>query len=274
MALTLRQGVFYILITIGAIIVVTPVIWMFSASFMTKEDVLATPINLIPPKWRFVNYVEIFTGFNIGHYFINSVIVTTAVVLLNLLFSSLVGYSLAKFDYPGKNLIFLFILATIIVPFNVIVVPLYVIVRSFGWINSLQALIVPNAMTAFGIFLMRQFIIDVPGDYMDAARIDGASEFGIFLRIVAPLCKPALTTLAIITFVSDWDSFLWPLIVLTTDRFKTLPLGLAKFRDQYSTQWHLLMAAAVVAVLPVLTLFMVMQRRFITGMSGLAGLKA
>lgn len=273
LTVAIRSTGFYVVLTVGALLMILPVLWMVSASFMTRSDVLSTPVHLIPPVWQPQNYQEVFTDFNLGRYLMNSVIVTGSVVLLNLFFCSLVGYSLAKFDYPGKNLIFMFIMATIMVPFTVILIPLYLIVRSFDWINTYQALIAPFAMSAFGIFLMRQFIFSVPDDYIDAARIDGASELRIFFQIIMPLSRPAMITLAIITFVSNWDEFLWPLIVTTTDQYRTLPIGLAKFLDQYENQWHLLMAGAVVAALPVVLLFLAMQRRFLEGMAGLSGLK-
>ncbi|MGH2561111.1 MAG: carbohydrate ABC transporter permease [Thermomicrobiales bacterium] len=268
-----RTILFYVLLTAGLLIFLLPAIWMVSASFMTRQDILASPVNLIPPEWRPRNYVEIFTDFNLDHYFLNSAFVTGSIVVLNVLFCSMVGYSLAKFDFPGKNLIFGFILSTIMVPFAAILIPLYLIIREFKWINTYQALIVPFAMSALGIFLMRQFMLSIPDDYLDAARVDGASEFGIFFRIVLPLSGPGLTTLAIITFVTYWDEFLWPLVVTTTDQYRPITVGLAKFQEQYGTQWHLLMAGAVVAALPVVILFLVLQRRFFVAMGGLSGLK-
>ncbi len=269
----IRRIIFYILFSIGGLILIMPILWMISASFMARQDVLAVPVNLIPPEWHPENYVQLFADFNIGRFFMNSLIVTGSVVVLNLLFASMVGYSLAKFNYPGKNLIFLFIMATVMVPFAVIIIPLFLIVRSLDWVNTYQGLIVPFTMSAFGIFLMRQFMLDVPDDYIDAARIDGASEIGVFFRVVIPLSRPALVTLAILTFVTNWDEFLWPLVVTTTDDYRTLPIGLAKFLEAYQNEWHLLMAGAVVAALPLVLLFLVMQRRFLEGMAGLSGLK-
>jgi multiple sugar transport system permease protein len=203
----------------------------------------------------------------------NSIIVTGSVVLLNLVFCPLVGYSLAKFDYPGKNILFVFILSTIMVPFTAILVPLYLIVRSLGWVNTYQALIFPFAMSAVGIFLMRQFMYAIPGDYMDAARMDGASEPTIYIRIVMPISQPAMVTLAILTFVGTWDEFLWVLVTTTGDQIRTLPIGLAKFVEAYQTRWELMMAGSVVAALPVLIVFVALQRRFLEGMASLSGLK-
>jgi multiple sugar transport system permease protein len=268
-----RGILFYLALTLGLLVFVLPVLWMVSASFMTRQDILSAPVKLLPPVWRPENYLEIFADFNLGRYLLNSVFVTGSIVVLNVFFGSMVGYGLAKFDFPGKNLVFGFILATIMVPFTAILIPLYLIVRAFSWINTYQALIVPFGMTAIGIFLMRQFMLSIPDDYLDAARVDGASELGIFFRIVLPLSGPGMTTLAILTFVTYWDEFLWPLVVTTTDDYRPLTVGLAKFLEQYQTEWNLLMAGAVVAALPVVVLFLVLQRRFFAAMGSLSGLK-
>lgn len=270
---TIKMIVFYVLLTVGMALTILPVFWMFMASFMTLGDVFATPVNIIPPTWQPQNYITIFTDFEIDLYFKNSVIITGSIVILQVLFCSLVGYGLAKFDFPGKNLVFLFIMATLMIPFAVILIPLYLIVRSFNWIDTYYGLIIPFALSPIGIFLMRQFIMSVPDDYMDAARIDGANELSIFLRVVIPLSRPAVITLAIITFVTNWDQFLWPLIITTTKDHRPLPIGLSNFMQQFTNDWHLLMAGAVVAVLPVMILFLVMQRQFLEGMAGLSGMK-
>ena len=268
-----RTALFYVAITAGLLIFLLPVLWMVSASFMARQDILSSPVKLLPPVWQPQNYRQIFTEFNLGHYFLNSVFVTGSIVVLNVLFCSMVGYSLAKFDFPGKRLVFGFILSTIMIPFAALLIPLYLIIREFDWVNTYQALIVPFSMSALGIFLMRQFLLAIPDDYLDAARIDGATEFGIFFRIVLPLSGPAVTTLAILTFVSYWDEFLWPLVVTTTDEYRPLTVGLSKFLEQYGTEWHLLMAGAVVAALPVVLLFLLLQRKFFEAQGGLSGLK-
>ena len=257
----------------GAIFISLPVLWMLSASFMTSAELFSTDVQFLPSALRLDNYVEVFTRFSFARYFLNSVLVTGSIMLLNLLFCPLVGYSLAKFDFPGKHLLFLFIMSTVMVPFTAILVPLYLIVRSLNWINSYPAMIVPFAMSAFGIFLMRQFMLSVPDDYISAARIDGAGEWRIYGQVVLPLCQPALITLAIITFIGSWDELIWMLIVTTTDRLRTLPVGLAQFIEAYQTRWDLMMAGAVVAAAPAVLLFLSMQRRFLQGMAGLSGLK-
>ncbi|NLK07116.1 MAG: carbohydrate ABC transporter permease [Firmicutes bacterium] len=268
-----RNAVFYIIITGGALLSTAPVLYMFSASLMRKQDIFGMPIRLIPPEVRWANYVDIFTLFDLHRYFLNSVFVAACVVVFNLMFSAMAGYSLAKGTYRGRRIVFYFILSTMMVPFTVIVIPLYILVRDLGWLDTYWALIVPAAMTPFGVFLMRQFIVGLPDDYLEAARIDGCSEVRLFFSIVLPLLKPALSALAIITFTGNWDSFLWPLISISIESLKTLPLGLARFVSAYGTEWHLLMSASVVSTLPLLLIFVVLQRRFIEGMSGLSGIK-
>lgn len=255
------------------VVSVFPVVYLFSAALMQPSQIFSLPLQLLPQPPRPQNFVDVFTQFNIGHYLGNSVLVSGSVVVLNLMFCSLTGYSLAKFRFPGRACLFWFILATMMIPFNVISVPLYAVVRSLGWINTPQALIVPSMMTAFGVFLMRQFIADIPDEYLDAARIDGAHEVRVYWRIVVPLAKPAMMTLAILVFVDNWDALLWPLIVLTSDTWKTMPLGLSQFLSDYGNEWTLLLAASVVATLPILVLFFVLQRSFLAGYAALAGLK-
>jgi multiple sugar transport system permease protein len=257
----------------GAILFSMPIIYMVSASLMSAEELFSTSAQLFPSTFQWTNFAEVFGRFNFGRYLGNSIIVTGAVVLLNLVFSPMVGYSLAKFDFPGKNILFFFILATVMVPFTAILIPLFLIIRSLDWVNTYQALILPFAMSAFGIFLMRQFALAVPDDYLDAARIDGASEYRIYFQIVLPLLQPALITLAIIVFVAIWDEFLWMLVVTTGDNLRTLPIGLAKFVEQYTTRFELMMAGSVISAAPVVIVFLSIQQRFLQGMAGLSGLK-
>jgi multiple sugar transport system permease protein len=261
------------LLALGAFIVSLPTIWMVSASFMTSQELFSPVVKLFPSTIQLQNYGEVFTRFHFSRYLINSLIVTGSIILLNLLFCPLVGYSLAKFRFPGKNVLFIFIMSTIMVPFTAILVPLYLIVRDFGWINTYQAMIVPFAMSAFGIFLMRQFMVAVPNDYTDAARIDGASELTIYFRIIIPISQPALITLAILTFIASWDDLLWVLIVTTGDQYRTLPIGLAKFVEAYQTRWELMMAGSVIAALPAILVFLALQRRFLAGFASLSGIK-
>lgn len=257
----------------GAVVITAPALYMLSASFMTSSEIFSTQVQFLPSSLNWENYVEVFARFNFMRYLSNSILVTGAVVLLNLIFSPMVGYSLAKFNYPGKNVLLLFILATVMVPFTAILIPLFLVIRSLGWVNTYAGLIMPFAMSAFGVFLMRQFMLGVPDDYIDAGRIDGANEGRIYFQIVLPLIQPALITLAIVVFVANWDEFLWMLVVTTGDALRTLPVGLAKFREQYTTRYELMMAGSVIAAAPVVLVFLAVQRRFLQGMAGLSGLK-
>ena len=268
-----KEIVFHLLMLLGAFILVAPVLWMISASFMSRKDILSTPINYFPPDWNPQNYQEIFVRFNLGQFLFNSVIVTTAVVVLSVFLAASVGYGFAKFKFPGREGIFILFLTTIMVPFTVIMIPLFNLMKTLEWINTYQGLIAPFAMSGLGVFLMRQFMLGIPNEYIDAARIDGASEINIFIRIILPLSRPAMVTLAIFTYISSWDEFLWPLIITTTEDFRTLPIGLSKFLEQYSNQWHLLMAGATVAALPVIIAFFSMQKQFLESGGSLAGLK-
>jgi multiple sugar transport system permease protein len=270
---TLNRILAQLAILAGAIVISVPSLYMLSASFMSSQDFFSTEFHLLPTAFYWQNYIDVFVSFNFGNYLKNSLLVTAAVVGMNLLFTPMVGYSLAKFDFPGKTLLLIFVLATIMIPFTAILIPLFLIIRSFGWVNTYPGLIMPFAMSAFGVFLMRQFILAVPDDYIDAGRIDGASELRIYFQIVVPLIQPALITLAIVVFVASWDEFLWMLIVTIGDALRTLPVGLAKFVEQYRTRYELMMAGSVVAAAPVVLVFLAVQRRFLQGMAGLSGLK-
>lgn len=268
-----RRLLLQALLLLGAIVFSLPAIYMVSASLMSSQELFSSQARLFPSTLQWSNYSEVFINFNFARYLMNSIIVTGSVVILNLILSPMVGYSLAKFDYPGKNVLLIFILATVMVPFTAILIPLFLIVRSLGWVNTYPGLIVPFAMTAFGVFLMRQFMLAVPDDYIDAGRMDGASEFRIFFQIVMPLVQPALVTLAIVVFVANWDEFLWMLVITTGGALRTLPIGLAKFVEQYTARYELMMAGSVIAAAPVVIVFLALQRRFLEGMAGLSGLK-
>jgi multiple sugar transport system permease protein len=208
-----------------------------------------------------------------GRYFFNSLIVGVCTTLLNVFFAALTGYGFAKYNFWGKNFLFISILSTLMIPFQAIMVPLFIIVRDFGWLNTYQGLIIPWAISAFGVFLMRQFILSIPNELMDAARIDGDSEFGIFWHVILPLSKTPLVTLAIFTFLDSWNNLLWPLIIITKTDMRTVSLGLTEFQTLHGTAYNLLMAGSTIATIPILLLFIFLQRYFIRGvvLSGLKG---
>ncbi len=253
-------------------LVLLPFFWMLSTSLKEAADVFRVPIQWIPadPQWQ--NYPEGWARRDFTQYFLNSAFVAIAVTACTLLFSSLAGFGLAKYNFPGKKVLFILILSTLMVPFQVIMIPVFLLVRDLGWLDSYLGLIVPQALTAFGVFLVRQYLVTLPDSLLDAARIDGASEPLIFTAIVLPMCKPVLSVLAIFTFRSNWDSLLWPLIVVSMNRLRTLPLGLSMFISDYDIEEHLMMAVAVAASIPVFLLFLAAQKHFTKGIS-LSGMK-
>ena len=267
------QAFTYAVMLLGAAFVALPMYWMVSSSVKSTPEILAIPIHLVPHEWHVINYLDAWNSAPFGHYFFNSLFVAGLVTFSTVFFSALAGYGLAKFEFLGRDVCFTFILSTMMIPFTVIIIPLFVLVRDFGWMNSYQALIIPAGVSAFGIFLMRQFILTLPDELLDAARIDGASEPAIFRIIVLPLTRPALATLALLTFMGNWDSFLWPLVVTTGDTYRTLPVGLAAFQTMYVTHYEWIMAIATLVSIPVFVVFLSLQRYFVQGivMSGLKG---
>lgn len=253
-----------------------PLYFMFVSSFKADHEVLATPFNWIPQEFQgFNQYVRGFDEVPLARYFFNSAFMATVDVIVTVFFSALAGYGFAKFRFRGRRILFLFILSTITVPFQILLVPLFVQIHSFGWDDSYAGLIIPGIMNAFGVFMMRQFAYGIPDELLDAARIDGAGEFRIFWQIVFPLLAPASASLALIIFLFSWNNFLWPLIVVRSQDYITLPVGLTVFTQPHSDQpkWAVAMAVSTLATLPVAVLFVFFQRYFVEGMilSGLKG---
>jgi len=269
----LEKTAIYLVLIILAIIFTIPVFWMFSSSFKSLENTLTVSIKWLPEKLHFENYTEIWGAEQFKTYFLNSLVVAITVTFATIFLASLTGYGLSKFDFPGRQVIFLFILSTMMVPFQVIAIPLYIIVRYFGWIDTYQGLIIPGALTGFGVFFMKQYIQTISNEFIDVARFDGCSEFGIFWRIILPLSKPALAALGILTFLGSWNNLLWPLIVIQSEGLKTLPLGLAKImQSEYGVRYNVLMSGAAIASAPMIMAFLIFQRRITKGIT-LGGLK-
>jgi len=278
--------VVYLLLIGGSVIFVAPFVWMLTASFQDVGSMFHWPPRWIPQNPTFDNYVRFFKEERIGRYFFNSVVVAGSITVLQLFTSSLAAYTFAKRKFPGRNFLFIAILGTMMIPGQVTIIPNYVILRHIplfggndmfgnggsGWLDSYWGLIIPQGATAFGIFMMRQYIKNIPDELLDAARVDGASEFRIYWQIVMPLAKPALAALAIFTFTYQWDDFYWPLVVVSSEQLRTLPLGLALFVVRNRTVWDLLMAGSVVTTLPVLIVFLIFQRHFVRGIA-MTGMK-
>jgi len=262
----------YLVLVSGAFVMVFPFVWMMIASLMTAGEIQMRPPVWLPASPQFSNYSELARSIPIGRLYFNSLFTSGIIVLGVLLSSSLAGFAFAKYRFPGRELLFYLILATMMIPFFVTLIPVFFIVRQLGWIDTYQGLVVPGLTSAYGIFLMRQFMVTVPDELIDAARIDGASEPMIYWRIVIPLVKPALATLGTFTFIGAWNNFLWPLLVLNSRELFTLPLGINSLRSLYADNTNLLMAGTAVAVVPMLLLFVFLQRYFIKGIA-LTGLK-
>lgn len=266
----------YTILSITGIIFILPFAWMVANSLKTIKGIFQYPPSFLPDgPLQFNNYVEAWNATPFNTFFLNSVIVAACVVVGQLFTASLAGYSFARLRYPGRDKIFLLYISLLMVPFTVLLIPLYVQMRQFGWVNSLLAVIVPFLFTPWGTFMMRQFMVTIPRELEDAARIDGCGFFRTYWLVILPLTKPALATLAIFTFVNTWNSFQWPLIVLGTQDVKTLPLGLASFQAQSAmrTPWHYILAASTFVVIPVLAAFILGQKYYVRGIvtSGIKG---
>ncbi|MGI8901859.1 MAG: carbohydrate ABC transporter permease [Nocardioides sp.] len=263
----------YVALTGGLVLMVVPFIWMAVSSIKPEAEVRAVPPTWWPESVTLENYRTLFDKLDFTTYFLNSTLVAGAVTIGNLLFCSMLGYALAKLDFPGKRLMFLLVLGTLMIPGVVTFVPLFVLTANLGLVNSLTGMALPFLAGPFGVFLMRQFIMSLPDELIQAARVDGASELRIFFSVILPLCGPALATLGILTFLTSWNNFLWPLVVATEEDKFTLPVALALYSvGQNSTKYGLLLAGAVVVVIPVIAVFMVLQRHIMQGIS-MTGIK-
>lgn len=269
-----KPVVIYGILALGAFVMLLPFAWMLSSSLMSTQEVIARPLTWIPSALRFENYEALSDAIPLGRMYLNSMIVTTLTTLGILLTSSLAGYGFAKFQFVGRNFLFLLVLATMMIPFFVVLLPIFYMVSELGWINTYQGLIVPNLVTGFGIFLMRQYMLSLPDEVLDAARIDGASEFEIYWRIALPLSTPVIGALGILAFVYQWNNFLWPLVVARSSDMWTVPVGLNSLRVYASSAEviNLQMAGAALAIVPVMIVFLLLQRYFVRGIA-LTGMK-
>ena len=262
-----NRTILVIVASILAAIFIVPMLYTFISSLKSTRDIFIIPIQWIPNRINWPNFTVPFTEKNFDTYFLNSIIVAVCVTVSSLFFSSLAGYSLAKFEYRGRKSLFVIVLITMMIPIEVTIVPLAIIVSNLGWMNSYQGLIIPLLVSPFAIFWMRQFIITLPKDYAEAGRIDGYGEFAIFLKLIMPLCQPALGALAIFTYMGNWNSLIWPMIVASKERFKTLPVGLVGLQSLEWTPFGEIFAMAVVALIPTLVFFLILRERLIKGMA-------
>jgi len=266
-----RPSPWHFLLLPLSLLMLTPLVWMVVTAVSTTEESRRFPPAL-PSSIQWSNFADVWTGSPFGHWLLNTAIVSIIVVISNVVLCSTAGYAFARLRFRGSGLAFILLLATLMVPFQVVLIPTLLIVKSFGLIDHLGALIVPNLVTAFGVFLMRQFFISLPPDLEEAGRIDGASRLGVFRKILLPLMGPPIATLAILTFLSIWNDFLWPLVAIQSPQNMTMQLGLSTFQGAHLTDWPLLMAATLMSQLPVIILFLVGQRWFVRSIAS-SGIK-
>lgn len=260
-----KNIIIYLVLLAIAILMLFPLLWLLSTSFKSaSEDIFSFPLQLFPKQFTFNNFQEVWQNYPFGQYLFNSTIIAILTVILNLLFCSLAAYPLARLNFKGKDVIFSLIIATIMIPFQIVMIPLYILTVKLGLTNSYLGVIFPNLASAFGIFLLKQAFQEVPKELEEAGRMDGCSELGIWWFIMLPAIRPALITLAIFVFIGAWSDFLWPLIVLTDDTHYTLPLGVAKLANSLDLNWRLIAAGSIISIAPVLLLFVFLQKYIIS----------
>jgi len=266
----------YLILCLGALTMIGPFMWMITTSLSARGDVFVEKahwwLSFVPTAFVWQNYIEAWHVVPFALFFLNSVIAAGATTLGQVATSAMAGYAFSRLNFAGRDKIFLAYLATMMIPFPVTMIPVFILFRQIGWIDTYEALILPGIFTAYGTFMLRQFFMTLPRDLEDAAKIDGCSYFGIFTRIILPLSKPALATLTTFTFMGSWMNFLWPLVVLNSHEKFTLPVGLAYFQSLHTTDWTLLMAGSLMVLVPILIVFIFNQRYFVEGIK-LSGIK-
>jgi multiple sugar transport system permease protein len=253
----------YVLLTVGSVAMFFPFVWMVLSAFKPIREIFQ--LTVLPHTWTWANFQQVLFHTQFPRWFLNSLIVAGISTVSVLFFCSLVGYTLTRLRFPGRGVLFVIILSTLMVPTEMLVIPWYVMSTQYHWVNTYWGLAFPGLIPAFGVFLMRQFFQTLPRDLFDAGRVDGVSEFGLFWRIGLPLVRPGLAALGIFNFVGNWNAFLWPLIIAKSPAMRTVPVGMALFSGEASTQWNLIMAASALAIVPVLLVFFVFQRQIIEG---------
>lgn len=261
------------LLIAGSVLMLLPFAWMLSTSLKEPAEIFTYPPIWIPNRLAWENYTKAVSAMPFGRFYLNSLIVAVSVTFLQLFTSSLAAFAFARLRFWGRNGLFLLYLATLMIPFQVTMIPNFILVRYLGWYDSYQALILPPAFSALSTFLMRQYFLSIPPDLDEAARVDGASSWRIWWQIILPLSGPVIAALTIFLFLGSWNDFLWPLVVTNSLEMRTLPVGLSTFQGQYNVQWHLLMAGSVIALIPVLAIYMIGQNWFVRGitLSGMGG---
>lgn len=262
----------YILLIVGSAVMFTPVLWIILSSFKGLSEIYRSPPTFLPQEWVFTNYGEAIVEFPFLRYLWNSVLVTASATLLTLVINSMAAFALSKYQFPGRNVIFLLMLATLMIPIRVIMLPVYLMIARLGMANTLWGIIIPPSATPTGVFILRQYMLTISDELIDAAEIDGAGHFHIYARIMLPLSAPALAVLTVFSVMWRWNDFLWPLIVISKERLFTLQLALARFRGELVTDWNYVLSMTVLSIIPIVLVFAFMQRYLVRGIAS-TGLK-
>ncbi|WP_233879415.1 carbohydrate ABC transporter permease [Virgibacillus halodenitrificans] len=262
----IKKFFLYLLLIVVTIFMIGPFLWLLSTALKSgSENIFQYPPKLLPENPTLTNFVKVMDTFPFWRYLFNSVVVAVLTVFLNVLFCSLAAYPLARMKFKGKNTIFILVLSTMMIPFQLLMIPVYIISLKLGLQNTYMGMVLPHVTTAFGVFLMRQAFLTVPKELDESARMDGANSFQIWWRILMPLVKPSMVTLMIFTFVSAWGDFLWPLIIVNDQDMFTLPLGLNMLQGTFTSDWRLIAAGAIISMIPIIVFFLFLQRFFIKG---------
>ena len=261
----MKKTVLYIILIAVAIFCLTPLVWMVSTSLMATGQSNVFPPRFFPDKITFSQYINLFARLNVAKYFLNSAIVSVSITLVSLIVNSMAGFAFAKYKFAGQKGLFKLLLSFMIIPAQVTMLPLFLMLKYMGLINTYMAVVIPGIASVFGIFLIRQYLLAIPDSLIEAAKIDGASDFQIYVSLILPLAKPILITLAIFTFMGAWNDFLWPLIAMTNDSMYTLPVALANLMGEHNQDTELMMAGSVVTILPILIVFLALQKYYIKG---------
>lgn len=269
---TANKVLLYLVLSVGTLFVIVPFLWMIFSSFKGIQEFYYMPPKVLPDNFILDNFSELFNRGNFGQYYLNSILVTVIQVVFNIIIVTMAGYGFAKYKFKGKKTIFTILLATTMIPWVATIIPLYILADKAGSVDSFFGLTFPGLADAFSIFLARNFMTTIPTNLIEAARIDGAGEFRIFGKLVLPLMKPIIAVITITKFIASWNAFQWPLLIVGSDSLRTLPLAVAKFSSQYYDAYNLKMAASSLSIIPVLIVYVVFQKYFVSGIS-LSGMK-
>ncbi len=257
----------YIILIFFALIYLVPIIWMTLSSFKAGTELFSYPPKLLPSKFTLTNYIDAWNRGDFGLYFRNTAIVAVSATALTIVINTMAGYAFAKYKFKGSTFIFMFFISALMLPLEVLMIPIFQVIRTFGMYNNFLGLIIPCAATPTGVFLVRQYFMTIPDELMEAARVDGASETSIFVRLMLPMAKPIMSVLGIFSFLWRWNDYMWPLVVIRDTKKYTVQLALANFAGQYSVDWGSLLAMSVLTMIPVLVIFLVFQEQFMKGMT-------